>query len=86
MRPISVFADVVPFFGNVAGVGIVLVAAISASAISMVVVAVAWIFYRPLLGILLLMGALAAAVFGIVLLVRKTRERKAAAAPVLQVA
>lgn len=60
-RPIVVFADVVPIFGTMLGAGIGLFAFLGAAILSFITIAVAWIFYRPLLGIALL--ALAAAAF-----------------------
>jgi hypothetical protein len=62
-RPIAVFADVVPLFGTLLGAGIGIFAGLTAAVLSLVTIAVAWIFFRPLLGISLLVlaaGALAA--------------------------
>ncbi len=50
LRPLSVMADVVPFFGNLVGCGSVLVALGLAVPLSLVVMAAAWITYRPLVG------------------------------------
>lgn len=57
LRPLSVLADVVPFVGDLVGIGTGLVATILASIVSLVTVAIGWIFYRPLLGIALLLLA-----------------------------
>lgn len=70
LRPLSVMADVIPFLGDLVGVGTGLVAFASASAISLVVVALAWIAYRPLVGV----GILALAGGFIFLLVKKKRS------------
>lgn len=58
LRPLKVLADVVPFVGDLVGIGTGLVAAILASIVSLVTVAIGWIVYRPLLGggLLLLAG------------------------------
>lgn len=54
LRPIAVMADVVPFLGNLAEKGIGLAAFALAAVVSLLTIAVGWIFYRPLLGITLL--------------------------------
>ncbi|WP_411825341.1 TMEM43 family protein [Luteolibacter sp. AS25] len=56
-RPLSVVADVVPFIGNIVGVGTNLVAILLALPISLVIISFAWIYYRPLIGIPLLVLA-----------------------------
>ncbi len=62
-RPLSAIADVVPFIGSIVGAGTGLIAFLLAAAGSFVTIAVAWIFYRPLIGIPLLLVGLAGAVF-----------------------
>lgn len=62
--PISVLADVVPFFGNLVGAVTGLIAFLLALALALAVIAFAWLFFRPLLGIMLLLLALAAAFLG----------------------
>jgi hypothetical protein len=54
LRPLSVMADVVPLVGNIVGAGTGLVAFLVALALSAVTIAVAWLVYRPLLGLALL--------------------------------
>ena len=77
-RPLSVLADVLPFLGNIAEAGCGIVSKLLAFGLSMLVIAVAWLFYRPLLAICLfvLMGA---AIFGIITLVAKAKASKTAA-------
>ena len=72
LRPLSVLADVVPFIGSIVGVGTGLIAALCTIPLSAVVIGIAWIFYRPLLGISLLIVAVA----GIVFLVRKILSQR----------
>jgi hypothetical protein len=60
-KPLSVLADVVPFLGSLVGVGTGLIAFLIAISISFTVIAIAWVFFRPLLGIGLLVVAGAAA-------------------------
>ena len=52
--PLSVIADVVPFIGSIVGGGTVVFAVLMAMVLSLVTVAFAWIFYRPLIGLGLL--------------------------------
>lgn len=58
-RPISVFADVVPIFGDIAGAGIGLVSFMLAVTLSAITIAVAWVLFRPVIGIALLLLAVA---------------------------
>lgn len=74
MRPLSVLASVIPAIGAIIAVGTGLVAAILTLAIAPVIIAIAWIFYRPLLGIAVLVIGLAAAAG----LVWRARQRPAA--------
>ena len=54
LRPLSVVADVLPFLGSIVSAGTGIVSFLVAAALSTVTIAVAWIVYRPLLGIILL--------------------------------
>ena len=58
-RPISVFADVIPFFGSILGAGAAFAAVLLAFVGTLVVIAVAWFAVRPLLTVAL--GVVAAA-------------------------
>lgn len=60
LKPLSVLADVLPILGDIVGIGTGLVAGVVAFVCALVTIAIAWIFYRPVLGILLLVGAGAA--------------------------
>lgn len=71
-RPLSVIADVLPIAGDIVGVGTGLVAFLLTLVISFAVIAVAWIFYRPMLGIPLV----AVAVGGLVFLVMKLMAQR----------
>ncbi|MBP7585850.1 MAG: TMEM43 family protein [Spirochaetes bacterium] len=53
-KPIVTFGDVVPFVGSILNFGIGIFAFIVAAALSLVTIAIAWLFARPLLGIALL--------------------------------
>jgi hypothetical protein len=64
LNPLKVLADVVPALGSIAGFGIALVTFFIALIITLVTIAIGWIFYRPLLGIILLAVA-ALAIYGL---------------------
>lgn len=74
-KPLSVVLDVIPFLGNIAEKGTGLVAFLIAAGCSLVTIAIAWFFYRPLLSLLLIALAVGA-VFGVKML----KERKGAKA------
>ena len=75
LNPFVVFADFIPFVGGIASVVASGVAFMIAAAFASVTIAVAWLFYRPLLALALL--ALAALIFGgILFLVIKLLKRK----------
>lgn len=76
-RPLSVVADVVPFVGSIVGAGTGMVAFLLAAMFSFVTIAVAWIFYRPLIGVILLVVA-AAALAGVFMLFKKGKDERAA--------
>ena len=77
LKPLSVLADVLPILGDIVELGMGLVAFVLALILSLVTIAVAWLFYRPVLAILLLVAA-GGLVFWIV---RSRRAKAAAAAP-----
>jgi len=62
--PLSVLADVVPLFGDLVGAATGLIAFLLALAVALTVIAIAWLVFRPLLGIALLVLAVGAAVLG----------------------
>ena len=74
LKPLSVLADVLPILGNIVEIGTGLVAGVIAFVCALVTIAIAWIFYRPVLGILLLAAA-GAAIF---LLWKKKQAKKSA--------
>lgn len=76
MRPLSVLASVLPILGDIIGAGTGIIAFLLGSVLSVVTVAIAWITFRPLLGVGLLVvgGAFA---YGIIHLVGKARASRA---------
>ena len=57
---LEVLADVVPLFGNIVGAGASLVALVFTLFLAPLIIAIAWLFYRPLvaIGIIVVSGAL----------------------------
>jgi hypothetical protein len=53
-RPMVVVADVVPFLGGLVGAGASLASFVIATPLALFTMAVAWLFYRPLVGLALL--------------------------------
>jgi len=62
MRPLVVVADVVPLIGSVIGAGAGLVALAFTMVVGGVVIAMAWFWYRPLVGIAVLAAGLVAGI------------------------
>ena len=65
LSPLAVIADVVPFIGDIIGAGTAFVAFIVSGCFSLITIATAWVAYRPIVGIplLLLAGGLIAYLF-----------------------
>jgi hypothetical protein len=72
-KPLSVVADVVPFIGSVVGMGTGIVAFALSAPLSLVTIAVAWIFYRPILGVALLVVGIGIFV-GIFVMAKKRKQ------------
>ena len=75
-KPLSVLADVLPILGDIVEMGMGLVAGLLALVCALVTIAIAWLFYRPILGVILL----AVAGFFIWKLIQKRKAAKAAKA------
>ena len=54
VAPLEVLASVVPFLGKLVGIGVGLVCMLLGAAWSLLIIALAWLFYRPLIGLLIL--------------------------------
>ena len=54
VRPLVVVADVLPFMGSLVGAGAAFFAFVVASPLSLLTVAIAWLVYRPVMGVVLL--------------------------------
>jgi hypothetical protein len=70
LRPIAVLASILPFLGRIVGTGTTVIAFLLAGILWTLTVAVAWIFYRPLLGIAILLVTVAL----IVMVVKRFRK------------
>lgn len=77
LRPIAVLASILPFLGRLVGTGTTIVAFLLAGIVWGLTVSFAWIFYRPVLGIIILVVT----VFLLVLLVKRARRPAPAAPP-----
>lgn len=80
LSPEAMRRDVVPFIGNIVGVGTGFVAFLLSLPLSLLVISVAWIFYRPLIGVPLVIAAIAGFVFLISKLMAQ-KKRQAGLAP-----
>jgi hypothetical protein len=78
LRPIAVLGSVLPFLGSILGAGTGFVAFLLALILSLTTIALAWLFYRPLLG----GGLLVAAVAALVLLVRRRKPKAVVPPPI----
>jgi hypothetical protein len=79
LKPLAVLGDVVPLVGNLLRAGIGLVSGVLALVFSLTVIASGWLFYRPLLGVSLLLIVMAC------LLVLKRLQNRSQPAPALRV-
>jgi len=71
LKPISVLADVIPFFGNIVEVGLGILAFLIALPLTLITIAVAWVAARPLIGVPLLILGIAVIIGGVVLVMKK---------------
>ncbi|HKI85334.1 MAG TPA: TMEM43 family protein [Thermoanaerobaculia bacterium] len=77
-KPLEVVADVLPILGTFVGIGAGLFAIILAACFSILTIALAWLAFRPLVGIPLLIVVVAGFVWLIRLGLKKKRQRTAA--------
>lgn len=79
LRPLVVVGDFVPFIGSLLGAGAFVISLVISAALSLVMIAVGWIAYRPVAGIGLLVAGVAVFVVGRKLI--KGKKKPAAPAP-----
>jgi Transmembrane protein 43 len=77
-RPFEIVADVLPILGSLVGVGAVLFAGVTAACLTLLTIALSWLYFRPLLGIPLLVLAIAG-IAGLIHLGRKKKQQRLAA-------
>ena len=77
--PVVVVADVVPFIGSILSYGIGAFAGVFAAFFSLITIAIAWLFYRPLIAIPMIVIAVGAVV-GLKILASKKKTESGAAA------
>ena len=54
LNPIAVLGDVIPFVGNILGAGIFIASLLISLVFTLLTIAIAWLFFRPVLAIILL--------------------------------
>jgi hypothetical protein len=77
LGPISVVLDVLPFLGSLSRMGTTLIALVVSLPVAIVTIAIAWLSYRPLIGISLIVAAVAVGVF-LIIIARKRSAAKTA--------
>jgi hypothetical protein len=77
LGPLAVLCDVVPAIGSLVGSGVSMISGLVAAVLSTLTIAIAWIVYRPLLGISLVVLAAVGAFF----IVGKVRKATPAVVP-----
>lgn len=75
LKPLSVLGDVIPFVGSIIGMGTSIFAGIIALIFSFLTIAIGWIFYRPLLGIFLLLIVIGLVVLTVILLLTAKKKK-----------
>jgi hypothetical protein len=77
-KPLSVVADVIPLLGSIVGAGMFLFAAFLGFGLSVLTISIAWIFYRPMIGIPLVILSVASIVALMVLGFKLGKKAKGA--------
>lgn len=80
LRPVAVVGDLVPVIGSVLGAGVAITALLMTALLAPTVIGVAWLFYRPLIGIAVLVGGFAIA-YGLRWIARKRSSARTSVAP-----
>jgi hypothetical protein len=63
LQPLKVVADVIPIMGRIVGAGTGMIAFLLSAVLWLLVVSLAWVFYRPLIGLPLLILAIGLTIF-----------------------
>jgi hypothetical protein len=81
LGPLVVVADVVPLIGSILGAGAALVALVATAALAPFIIAIAWLWYRPLISLIVFVIGVAIAILLKRHAAGKAAARKPAAAP-----
>ena len=81
-RPIVMLVNVLPFLGDMLGFGLGLFSAMISAALTMLTIAIGWLFYRPLVGVPLVLASVGLIVWMKTAGSKKKAETETAAAPV----
>lgn len=76
LGPLSALAHVLPFLGSLVEIGFAIVAFFLSAIVSILVIATAWIVYRPILGVVLILAAI-----GCMVLLKRLHTKRTAPAP-----
>ena len=76
LGPISAMARILPFLGSLVELGFAIVSFFLSAIVSLLVIAVAWIVYRPVLGIALIVLAIAC-----IVMLKRLHTKRVAIAP-----
>ncbi len=76
-KPLSVMGDIIPFIGNVMGAILGFIAVVIAFGLSLVTISLAWVVYRPIIGIPLLLVGLAGLGAGAYFLIKSKKAKPA---------
>lgn len=76
LGPISALAHILPFLGSLVEIGFAIVAFFISAIVSMLVIATAWMVYRPILGVILIVAAI-----GCIALLKRLHARRTPTAP-----
>lgn len=71
LGPLSAFARILPFLGSLVEIGFAIVAFLLSAIVSLLVIAIAWIVYRPVMGAILIIVAI-----GCVVLLKRLHSRR----------
>lgn len=81
LRPLSVLADIIPLLGNIVGAGTGILSFLVAAPFTILTIAVAWLRYRPVIGIALLILAMVGV--GLILILSKRGKASRVSSPVI---
>ena len=65
LRPLSILSSVIPILGTFVSMGVAFISFLISISLSLLTIATAWIYYRPLFGAILLFLALIPLLFGV---------------------